>query len=65
MSGPPYLVLSETNNMRQTLAKPLIALVTVFLFQSANFAQASDPKNVLDYYLLLPDKYFEANKEQS
>src|SRR5215216_2595535 len=36
----------------------------MFLFQSISAAQSSPPKTVLDYYLLLPEKYFEANKEQ-
>ena len=42
----------------------LITLLTVFLSQSVSAAQSSPPKTVLDYYLLLPEKYFEANKEQ-
>src|ERR1044072_6283250 len=42
---------------------PLRKLVlAVLLFQSISVAQP--PKTVLDYYLLLPEKYFEANKEQ-
>lgn len=39
-------------------------LLAVFLFPSISAAQSSPPKTVLDYYLLLPEKYFEANKEQ-
>jgi len=39
-------------------------VLAVFLFQSISAAQSSPPKTVLDYYLLLPEKYFEANKEQ-
>jgi len=42
----------------------LIALLTVVLIQSISAAQSSGPKTVLDYYLLLPEKYFEASKEQ-
>lgn len=41
-----------------------ILLLAVFLFQSISDAQSSLPKTVLDYYLLLPEKYFEANREQ-
>jgi hypothetical protein len=40
----------------------LIALVVVFPPFSA--AQSSTPRTVMDYYLLLPEKYFEADKEQ-
>ena len=40
----------------------LIALLV--LPPSFSVAQSSTPRTVLDYYLLLPDKYFEANKEQ-
>ena len=44
---------------------PLKNLVlAVFLVQSIGAAQSSPPKTVLDYYLLLPEKYFEANREQ-
>jgi hypothetical protein len=39
-------------------------LLVVFLFHSISAAQSSAPRTVLDYYLLLPEKYFEANKEQ-
>jgi len=42
----------------------LVTLLAVFLSQSINAAQSSPPRTVLDYYLLLPEKYFEANKEQ-
>jgi hypothetical protein len=42
----------------------LLTLSAVFLFQSICAAQSSPAKTVLDYYLLLPEKYFEANKEQ-
>ena len=49
---------------RTQLRKLLLTLLAVFLFQSISAAQSSPPKTVLDYYLLLPEKYFEANKEQ-
>jgi hypothetical protein len=39
-------------------------LLSLFLFQFTSEAQPAVPKTVLDYYLLLPDRYFEANKEQ-
>lgn len=39
-------------------------LLAVFLVQSIGAAQSSPPQTVLDYYLLLPEKYFEANREQ-
>lgn len=39
-------------------------MLAVLLFQSISAAQSSSPKTVSDYYLLLPEKYFEANKEQ-
>ena len=42
----------------------LFTLLVVQLSQSLCSAQSSSPKTVLDYYLLLPEKYFEANKEQ-
>ena len=42
----------------------LFTLLAVFFCQSTGAAQSSPPKTVLDYYLLLPEKYFEANKEQ-
>lgn len=41
-----------------------LLIVLLALFHSISAAQSSDPKTVLDYYVLLPDKYFEANKEQ-
>ncbi len=44
--------------------RALIALLLVFLFQLSSYAQSPVPKTVFDYYVLLPDKYFEANKEQ-
>jgi|GEM_PF-1173868 len=51
--------------LSRTLIRSLLfTLLTVFLFQSIGAAQSSPPKTVLDYYLLLPEKYFEANKEQ-
>ncbi len=40
----------------------VIALLV--LFPSFSAAQSATPRTVLDYYLLLPEKYFEANKEQ-
>ena len=46
-----------------TLRTILLVVVTALGVQLAN-AQASQPRNVRDYYLLLPDKYFEANAEQ-
>ena len=39
-------------------------LLAVFLVQSISAAQSPPPRTVLDYYLLLPEKYFEANREQ-
>lgn len=42
----------------------LVTLFAVFLCQSTGAAQSSPPKTVLDYYRLLPENYFEANKEQ-
>jgi hypothetical protein len=39
-------------------------LLSLFVFQFTSEAQPTVPKTILDYYLLLPDKYFEANKEQ-
>ena len=43
----------------------LVLLLTVFSSQPSGVAyQSSKPRTVLDYYLLLPDKYFEADKEQ-
>jgi hypothetical protein len=42
-----------------------VVLLAVFSIQPSSVAyQSSKPRTVLDYYLLLPDKYFEANKEQ-
>ena len=42
-----------------------LALLTVFGSQPAGSArQSAPPRTVLDYYVLLPDKYFEADKEQ-
>jgi hypothetical protein len=49
---------------RTPVGKLLLTLLAVFLSQSISAAQSSPPKTVLDYYLLLPEKYFEANKEQ-
>ena len=49
---------------RISLKKSLVILFATILCESSSFAQGSDPKTVLDYYLLLPEKYFEANKEQ-
>ena len=43
----------------------LIALFTILHPQpSIQGHQSSKPQTVLDYYLLLPEKYFEADKEQ-
>ena len=42
----------------------LLTLAAVFLCQLTGAAQSSPPKTVLDYYRLLPEKYFEANEEQ-
>lgn len=43
----------------------LIALFTILNVQpSIDGHQSSKPHTVLDYYLLLPDKYFEADREQ-
>ena len=42
----------------------MIALLAMCLLHSLTYAQSSVPRTVLDYYLLLPEKYFEANKEQ-
>lgn len=39
-------------------------LIVLFLLCSSAYSQPSAPRTVLDYYLLLPEKYFEANKEQ-
>ena len=51
--------------LSRKLAKSLlVTLLAVSLFQLTGDAQSSPPKTVLDYYLLLPEKYFEANKEQ-
>ena len=47
--------------MRKLLCFVIALLV---LFPSFSAAQSSTPRTVLDYYLLLPEKYFEANKEQ-
>lgn len=49
---------------RKLTKRLLLTLLAVFLFQLTGDAQSSPPKTVLDYYLLLPEKYFEANKEQ-
>jgi hypothetical protein len=49
---------------RTLVRKFLLTLLAVFLSSSISAAQSSSPKTVLDYYLLLPEKYFEANKEQ-
>jgi hypothetical protein len=56
---------------QSTMQKPMLSrtslrklLLAVFLFQSISAAQSSSPRTVLDYYLLLPERYFEANKEQ-
>jgi hypothetical protein len=57
------MVLQTMLSLKQ-LKSLLLTLLAVFLFQSTGPAQSSPPKTVLDYYLLLPDKYFEANKEQ-
>ena len=54
----------KTMLSRTPVRKLLLTLLTVFLFESISAAQSSPPKTVLDYYLLLPEKYFEANKEQ-
>ena len=42
----------------------LLALLVVCLSYSWGQAQSSTPKTVFDYYLMLPEKYFEADKEQ-
>ena len=47
-----------------SLKKPLVILLAIILFESTSLAQGSGARTVLDYYLLLPDKYFEANREQ-
>ena len=44
--------------------KTTIILLALLLSHSSDFAQSPTPRTVLDYYLLLPDKYFEADKEQ-
>jgi hypothetical protein len=49
---------------RTPVRKLLVTLLAVFLVPSIGAAQSAPPRTVLDYYLLLPEKYFEANKEQ-
>jgi len=41
----------------------LIALFTILSLQGGHTPESSAPRTVLDYYLLLPEKYFEADKE--
>jgi hypothetical protein len=62
---PAKSMLRQWNLLSRTPVRSLLlTLLAVFLFQSTSDAQLSPPKTVLDYYLLLPEKYFEANKEQ-
>jgi hypothetical protein len=43
----------------------LIAMLTILSFQGGGHTrQPSQPRTVVDYYLLLPDKYFEVDREQ-
>ena len=44
--------------------RTILLLVVATLGSQQSNAQTSPPRNVRDYYLLLPDKYFEANPEQ-
>ena len=47
------------------LKRCLLTLFAALSLQPPTIAyQTSKPRTVLDYYLLLPDKYFEANREQ-
>ena len=60
---PSALSRGNVHN-RTSLTKLLLALLGVLIFQSTSEAQSSTPKTVLDYYQLLPEKYFEADKEK-
>lgn len=42
----------------------LLIFFAALSLQPSSVAYTSEPRSVLDYYLLLPDKYFEADKEQ-
>jgi hypothetical protein len=62
-STPPLGVVIYYREQLMTLRTILLLIVAALGAQLAN-AQPSQPRNVRDYYLLLPDKYFEANPEQ-
>ena len=42
----------------------LLALVSIGTLVGASAQSRQDPRTVVDYYMLLPDKYFEANRGQ-
>ena len=48
---------------RIALRRLLTSSLALFIFYSTCSAQSPTPRTVLDYYLLLPEKYFEANRE--
>ena len=41
-----------------------ISLAPYAMSAQTKMAQSSQPRTVVDYYMLLPDKYFEANQKQ-
>lgn len=41
-----------------------VVLFAMFSFSTPSISQSAQPRTVLDYYIMLPDKYFEADKEQ-
>src|ERR1700704_1072495 len=46
------------------MARILLLVIVALVGAQLTIAQVSEPRTVRDYYLLLPDKYFEADREQ-
>ena len=61
-STPPLGV--ATYSREQLMILRIVLLVVLGAVGAQLNAQTSQPRNVRDYYLLLPDKYFEADAEQ-
>lgn len=50
---------------RQFTISVILLIAEIFCPRASSFAQAAQPKTVVDYYLLLPDKYtIEVSKER-
>jgi hypothetical protein len=50
-----------------TLSRIILSILLLGVTSIAAFAQSAEPRHprtVVDYYMLLPEKYFEANREQ-